>query len=78
MSKIQKTVKIDDEIYDAAEHWMQQSGGAFNFSSLTEAAIRKFITEPQTFEPVVLQPQEAMKLVSKAMRKHKKALDRMK
>lgn len=78
MSKVQKTIKLNEEIYEAAEAWMAQGGYVFNFSTLAEAAIRKFITEAQSFEPVTLGQDEAKDLTERAMRKHKIALDRMK
>ena len=78
MSKIQKTIKLNSEIYNAAEEWIRKGGSVFNFSTLAESAIRKFITESQELEPVLLPKDRALELTDKAMRKHKKALDRMK
>jgi hypothetical protein len=78
MSKVQKTIKLNSDIYDAAEEWIKKGGSIFNFSTLAESAIRKFITETQELEPVSLSKDQALELTDKAMRKHKKALDRMK
>ena len=78
MSKTQKTVKLDTEIYEAAREWIEINGSIFNFSSLTEAAIKKFITELHTIEPVALSKEDVSKLTKQAMKKHKKALDRLK
>lgn len=78
MSKIQKTIKLNSETYSAAEEWIEKGGSVFNFSTLAESAIRKFITETQELEPVSLSKDQALELTDKAMRKHQKALDRMK
>lgn len=78
MSKIQKSIKLSSDIYESAQEWMKKSGSIFNFSTLAESAIRKFITETQQLEPVSLSKDQALELTDKAMRKHKKALDRMK
>lgn len=78
MSKTQKTVKLDTEIYEAAQEWIEVNGSIFNFSSLTEAAIKKFITELHTIQPIALEQDEVSKLTKQAMKKHKKALDRLK
>lgn len=72
MSKIQRTIKVSPDIFSAAEKWLNQAGGAFNFSTLVESPLRKFITEPQELEPVILPKDNALELASKAMKKHKK------
>lgn len=78
MSKVQKTIKLNEDIFNAAEAWIHQSGDVFNFSTLAETAIRKYITEAQSLEPVKLPKEKALELADKAMKKHKTALDRMK
>ena len=80
MSKNSPTsIRLDETLKPRINEWLGKND--IGLSKLVNLAVAKFISEPQTLEPVELvsaTDDEVEKAAKKMIKKHKKALDRLK
>lgn len=79
MSK-QVTVKLDDQLLDSLNRWMEINQET-NRSQVLIKALKKYISTPQTLEPVVVEyatMSDLDKHLPSLMEEHKEAMDLLK
>ncbi|MFW7382150.1 MAG: CopG family ribbon-helix-helix protein [Oligoflexus sp.] len=79
MSK-QVTVKLDDQLLDSLNRWMELNQET-NRSQVLIKALKKYISTPQTLEPVVVEDATMSDLeehLPSLMEEHKEAMDLLK
>jgi hypothetical protein len=73
---IPKTVRLKDEIEEKVKVYLERN--SLSFPDLINMAVEKFISEPHTIELVPVGDDELMKHATKAFKKHKHAMDKLK
>lgn len=74
------SVRLDDDLESNIDQWLAKNPG-IHLSRLINLAIRRFITEPQTLQPITLVTAKAGKIkqsVKKMMKQHQDMLDKLK
>ncbi|MFP5492399.1 MAG: hypothetical protein ACLGG0_12920 [Bacteriovoracia bacterium] len=71
-----KTVRLDDELENKLEEYLEANG--IKFSQLVNLAVAKFISEPQTIELAPVRTDVFAEHAKKAFKKHKNAMDKLK
>ncbi len=74
------SVRLDNDLEPNVDQWLSQNPG-IHLSRLVNLAIRRFITEPQTLQPVTLQAAKTGKVkqsMKKMMKQHQDMLDKLK
>ena len=74
MSKA-RTVRFDDDIDPLVDHFVEKND--INFNRLMNLAVKEFISKPHTIELEPIDADEWDKLMKKAYKKHKKAMDEL-
>jgi hypothetical protein len=75
-----RSFRLEHALVSSVETWLEKNPG-INFSTLTNLAIRNFITHPQTMEPVdtiEANDKEIHASIHKNLKKHRDAIDRLK
>lgn len=73
------TGRFQSQLFNKMQEWMNQNGMSAN--QLLARAVEKYISEPQTLDPVELvsaSKEDLEDAVEKVMKKHKRALDELK
>ena len=70
------TVRFEDELEEKVEKYLEANG--LKFSQLVNLAVSKFISEPQTIQLAPVDQKEFLATASKAFKKHKNAMDKLK
>lgn len=71
-----KTVRFDDELEKKMEEYLEANG--LKFSQLINMAVAKFISEPQTIQLAPVETKDFMEAATKAFKKHRNAMDKLK
>ncbi len=71
-----KTVRFEDELEEKVEKYLEANG--IKFSQLVNLAVSKFISEPQTIQLAPVNQKDFLAAASKAFKKHKNAMDKLK
>ena len=71
-----KTVRFDEDLETKVEKYLEANG--IKFSQLLSMAVTKFISEPQSIQLVPVDTKSFMKVATKAFKKHKDAMDKLK
>jgi antitoxin component of RelBE/YafQ-DinJ toxin-antitoxin module len=74
------SVRLDTDLENNVEQWLAKNPG-IHLSRLINLAIRRFISEPQTLQPVSLAPAKdtvVKRSMKKMMRQHQDMLDKLK
>jgi predicted transcriptional regulator len=74
MSKA-RTVRFDDDIDPLVDHFVEKND--INFNRLMNLAVKEFISKPHTIELEPIETEEWDKIMKKAYKKHKKAMDEL-
>ena len=73
---IPKTVRFDDDVEKQLEKYLEANG--IKFSQLVNLAVKKFISEPQAIQLAPVDTKDFLSAASKAFKKHKNAMDKLK
>lgn len=68
--------RADENLYKKMQRWLKKNP-VMTQSQMISLAIEKFITEPQTLEPVFASEEEENKMIKKMMKEHKHTLDKL-
>lgn len=68
--------RADDDLYKKIHRWLKKNP-VMTQSQLISAAIEKFISEPQTLEPIFPSEKDEDKMIKKMMKQHKRTLDKL-
>lgn len=74
------SVRLDTDLETNVEQWLEKNPG-IHLSRLINLAIRRFISEPQTLQPVSVKPAgetTVKRSMKKMMRQHQDMLDKLK
>ena len=71
-----KSIRLDEELETKVESYLDANG--IKFAQLVNLAVEKFINEPQTIQLAPVNTAEFSKTASKAFKKHKNAMDKLK
>lgn len=71
-----KTIRLEDELEAKVEKYLEANG--IKFSQLMNMAVSKFISEPQTIQLAPVKEKDFLASASKAFKKHKNAMDKLK
>ena len=71
-----KSVRFEEELEEKVEKYLEANG--LRFSQLVNMAVSKFISEPQTIQLAPVDQKEFLKTATKAFKKHKNAMDKLK
>lgn len=71
-----KTVRLEDELEREVEAYLEANG--IRFAQLVNLAVEKFIKEPQTIQLAPVNEKDFLSAASKAFKKHKHAMDKLK
>ncbi len=71
-----KTVRFDDELEAKVEEYIEKND--IKFTQLVNIAVEKFISEPQIIELTPIDSKKWEQTVTKAYKKHKGAMDKLK
>ena len=71
-----KTVRFEDDLDHKVQEYMEKN--EIKFSQLVNIAVAKFISEPQTIQLEPIDSKKWEKTVTKAFKKHKGAMDKLK
>ena len=71
-----KTVRFEEELEEKVEKYLEANG--IKFAQLVNLAVSKFISEPQTIQLAPVDQKDFLATASKAFKKHKNAMDKLK
>lgn len=71
-----KTVRLEEDLEKKVESYLEANG--IKFAQLVNLAVEKFIKEPQTIQLAPVDEKEFMIAATKAFKKHKHAMDKLK
>lgn len=74
------SVRLDTDLEPNIDHWLAKNPG-IHLSRLVNLAIRRFISEPQTLQPVSVAPAKntaVKRSMKKMMQQHQNMLDKLK
>ena len=71
-----KSIRLEEELETKVESYLEANG--IKFTQLVNLAVEKFIKEPQTIQLVPVNEENFLKTASKAFKKHKNAMDKLK
>jgi len=71
-------LRVPNDLEDLIQEWLEKNPD-MNKSQLFFSAVRKYVTEPQVLQPVVVaDDDEALRLADGILTKHKHTMDRLK
>ncbi len=73
---VPKTVRFDDELEKKVETYLESNG--IKFSQMVNMAVAKFISEPQSIQLAPVATNDFLATATKAFKKHKDAMDKLK
>jgi hypothetical protein len=71
-----KTVRFEEDLEHKVEEYLEANG--VKFSQLVNMAVAKFISEPQTIHLAPVHTKAFAEQATKALKKHKNAMDKLK
>lgn len=71
-----KSVRFEDELEQKVEKYLEANG--LKFAQLVNLAVAKFISEPQSIQLAPVDSKDFLVSATKAFKKHKKAMDKLK
>ena len=69
--------RADDKLYKKIHKWLKKNP-VLSQSQLIAVAIEKYISEPQTLEPIFAGEEEENAIIKKMTKKHQHTLDKLK
>ncbi len=71
-----KSIRLDEDLESKVESYLDANG--IKFAQLVNLAVEKFINEPQTIQLAPVNENDFLKTATKAFKKHKNAMDKLK